>query len=355
MFGIPPLWFILSIVIQIADAQFRPFSPRNNWFSRNGLPSPIPGPMIRPNQFPRRVPFRGGIFPPMGFPGPFAQSGFPAPQTPRLGNPAGFPVPFDTTLPIGATSGVQPFPTPPSNQITSNFQAPFSPVSQLPGIAVPTAVPWTPNTATQPVVDAQGPQFTVPSGTSPSITFTPISDAYQSVSISATDSDSMYTRIKDIFDAAYPQLPPLRRTDVRVLFQIQRSPNLDEATAVLSDDLSTLYVPYRIPNHNAIGYIPFDRRTKELTYPDKPIFLPYPQLSVRIADQDFPVYLPFQPDGSRSADAIPEVFIPFQNPPVPVPDYIVFLPFVPEVSLKYKICKSCPHLHWYTLIHVLHP
>ncbi|KAK3094820.1 hypothetical protein FSP39_006639 [Pinctada imbricata] len=323
---------LISVVLHVSDAQFRPFLQRGgplprNWFTPNGLPAPIPGQVVPPNfrRFPVGVrnTFIPGVLPRTVNPNLLQQARLPP-------DPFGFRInvppalaPRFPQLPIGTR--VAP------GRVATGFRTPFSPLNTLTGI-IPTQTRGTqqpvPTLAT-PTNNA-GSQPTPPRNLPESLTFNPLSGAQSPVTITSSDVDTLYARVKAIFDRAFPDLPPLRRTNVRVLFQLQRSPTLVDATAVLSNDLSTLYVPYQIPDRSDIAFIPFDRTTKELKYPSRAILLPYPLLTVQVGERNFPVYLPFQPDSSRPPNVVPRVFIPFENPPEPIADYVVFVPFVPE-------------------------
>lgn len=155
-----------------------------------------------------------------------------------------------------------------------------------------------------------------------------------------------------MFDTYYPNVPPLRRAENRATFQIFQSSRSGVAsTAVLSDDPTTLYIQYILPQQNAYAYLPFtSESTRRLKYPERPIYLPYPQLAVRVPEtgEIYPVYIPFQPNENRRNREEPEMFIPSIVPGSNVPLYEAALPALPVctfflyqmfVSLVYPVCR----------------
>jgi hypothetical protein len=191
----------------------------------------------------------GGNLPPLSnFPG--SQNGG---TLPPLGGSTrnGIPIP-----PVGAIP-------PPNTAFTSNPNSP------------PTPPPWMPS----PSAQNAGNIGAVPTAQSSpsSITFVSVSGTFPSVSIPDNGYDDHYVTIKSMFDTYYPNVPPLRRAANRATLQIFRGGTGVAATAVVSDDPTTLYIQYALPQQNAFAYLPFaSDNMRRLKYPERPIYLPYP-------------------------------------------------------------------------------
>ncbi|XP_062613121.1 uncharacterized protein LOC134274896 [Saccostrea cucullata] len=173
---------------------------------------------------------------------------------------------------------------------------------------------------------------TAPPRSTPTITFVSVSGSFPSVSIPDNGFDDHYVTIKSMFDTYYPNVPPLRRAENRPTLQIFQGNTGVAGTAVVSDDPSTIYVQYALPQQNALAYLPFTSdNSRRLSYPEKPIYLPYPQLAVRIptTGEIFPVYIPFQPNENRRKGEEPEMFIPSIVPGSNLPLYEAAVPALP--------------------------
>ncbi|XP_048748192.2 uncharacterized protein LOC125660415 [Ostrea edulis] len=240
-------------------------------------------------------------------------SSFPVSQNrgtlPPLGGSTrnGVPVP-----PIGAIP-------PPNTAFTSNPNPP------------PTPPPWIPALSGQNAANI-GAIPTAQSSPSSTITFVSVSGSFPSVSIPDNGYDDHYVTIKSMFDTYYPNVPPLRRAENRATLQIFQGGTGVASTAVVSDDPTTVYIQYALPQQSAYAYLPFaSDNTRRLKYPERPIYLPYPQLAVRIptTGEIFPVYIPFQPAENRRNREEPEMFIPSIVPGNNLPLYEAALPAAP--------------------------
>lgn len=170
---------------------------------------------------------------------------------------------------------------------------------------------------------------TVPPSTTSVVTFISVSGSFPSVSIPDNGYDDHYVTIKSMFDTYYPNVPPLRRVENRATLQIFQGSSGVAGTAVVSDDPTTIYIQYILPQQNAYAYLPFTTdSTRRLKYPERPIYLPYPQLAVRVpaTGEIYPVYIPFQPNENRRNSEEPEMFIPSIVPGSNVPLYEAALP-----------------------------
>nr|XP_022338086.1 uncharacterized protein LOC111133747 [Crassostrea virginica]XP_022338087.1 uncharacterized protein LOC111133747 [Crassostrea virginica] len=243
-------------------------------------------------------------------------------------------IPSANSLPITQSVGQLPSLRAPGNVVpipsVSGVPPPNTAFSAAPSLP-PTPPPWMATAQSGGNIPTVA---TAPPSTSSSVRFISISDSFPSVSIPDNGYDDHYVTIKSMFDTYYPNVPPLRRAENRATFQIFQSSRSGVAsTAVLSDDPTTLYIQYILPQQNAYAYLPFtSESTRRLKYPERPIYLPYPQLAVRVPEtgEIYPVYIPFQPNENRRNREEPEMFIPSIVPGSNVPLYEAALPALPS-------------------------
>ncbi|XP_052707090.1 uncharacterized protein LOC128182493 [Crassostrea angulata] len=234
-------------------------------------------------------------------------------QLPGLPPPGNLPIPqsIGTLPPIGTPGNVVP--------PTQNMA--FTPANQP-----ATSPPWMASAQSGGNIPTVP---TVPPSTTSVVTFISVSGSFPSVSIPDNGYDDHYVTIKSMFDTYYPNVPPLRRVENRATLQIFQGSSGVAGTAVVSDDPTTIYIQYILPQQNAYAYLPFTTdSTRRLKYPERPIYLPYPQLAVRVpaTGEIYPVYIPFQPNENRRNSEEPEMFIPSIVPGSNVPLYEAALP-----------------------------
>ncbi|XP_061182289.1 uncharacterized protein LOC133190615 [Saccostrea echinata] len=157
---------------------------------------------------------------------------------------------------------------------------------------------------------------------------------FQPVSLSLTDEDSCYTRIKAEFDRAYPRLPSLVSdvTSINTMLdpvpqRVSELPLGISPIYVLSKRTDPIaYVPYRLDSTGAPLRVPFHRETRRLAYPDFPLLIPYTQLSInnRSGNRNYVIFIPFQPNVNRIQSNCLPVSVPVTSRREDFPKYVPY-------------------------------
>lgn len=79
---------------------------------------------------------------------------------------------------------------------------------------------------------------------------------------------------------------------------------------VRSDGSGPMFAPYKIATTSFFIYIPLDRKTKKLAYPEYPILIPYTKLSAKTKYKQYVPYLPFIPDINRGHQPCFDIYMP---------------------------------------------